>query len=96
MGSKPPEIFSSPRKPRKVRVKSQPAEVAAPDAEIESVSLSAEDTKPEEGMSDILFGKDEPSEEDLENMSKELMLESSENNMPDIFNDPETNGEGEN
>ena len=47
-------------------------------------------------MSDILFDNDEPSAEDLMNMSKELMLEDSEPKVPDIFNDPETDGEGEN
>jgi DNA-directed RNA polymerase subunit beta len=99
MGVKPPEVFSAPRKQRKSRAKSQPA----PESEIESEkeTLSEPETKTDMSeMSDMLFDNHEPSAEDLEKMSREMMLEEADSNskrkVPDIFNDPESNGEGEN
>ncbi|MBQ3395502.1 MAG: hypothetical protein IJG34_08420, partial [Synergistaceae bacterium] len=99
---KAPEIFSAPRKTRKSR-KSQPESEPEPEQKQETEINSDSDSESRTGMSemsDILFDNEEPSAEDLMNMSKELMLEDSDSDtkheVPDIFNDPETDGEGEN
>ena len=100
---KAPEIFSAPRKPRKSRKAQQEAESEPGQQKPETdVTANSERKTDMSEMSDILFDSEEPSAEDLMNMSKELMLEDSDSEMksehevPDIFNDPETDGEGEN
>ena len=90
---KPPEIFSSPRKPRKSRAKPQPA------AEVADILSAPANDEPEilPEIADMLFESAEPTEEDLANMTEEMLLndEGDKHNARGIFDDPEIGGEGE-
>ncbi|MBQ6113429.1 MAG: hypothetical protein IJL10_04100, partial [Synergistaceae bacterium] len=92
---KPPEVFSAPKKPRKSRAKPQQSDAPVPDILSEPV-----ETEPEipSDIADALFGSDEePTAEDLEHMTEEMMLDEStpKSGISGIFDDPESNGEGD-
>ena len=79
---RPPEIFSSPRKPRKPRAK--PQQTQEEDTDILSAPANDEqEILPE--IADMLFESAEPTAEDLENMTDE----------PELFADPDSIGEGD-
>ncbi len=93
---KPPEIFSSPRKPRKPRSKPQPA--PAPLTDILAEAPAEEDSENMPEIADMLFESREPTAEELAQMNEEMLLndgEMPERKASDIFDSPEESGEGE-
>ncbi len=92
---KPPEIFSSPRKPRKPRSKPQPAPAPLTDILAETPAEVEPESMPE--IADMLFESREPTAEELAQMNEEMLLndETPERKAPDIFGGSDESGEGE-
>ncbi len=93
---KPPEIFSSPRKQRKPRGKSQ-SEDESSVTDILSEPAQSEQTEIPSDIADALFGSDEPTAEDLAHMTEEMMLDDNNQraDISGIFDDPESSREGD-
>ena len=88
--AKPAEVFQPVRKQRKPRKQNQPTL----DAILSDISAESESTPILENAADI-FEKDEPSAEDLEKMTKEMMDEQAAPKLSDVSKLFD-NGEGEN
>ncbi len=88
-GQKSSDVFASPKKPRKPRVKFNADENSQASDEIS-------DSKIQEMAADI-FESAEPSEEDIEKMNEEMLLDNQAKipEVPGIFDEPTTDGEGE-